>query len=61
MGNRAPNDVQKVLLESLDLKLEGGHVCRKFTPLDFAPTDRQTWVTSGMNAPAHCLGYPSSF
>ena len=41
VGKRAPNDVQKVLLETLDLKLEGGHACRKSTHIFLKRTQRK--------------------
>jgi len=33
--------VQEVLLESLDLKLEGAQACRKLSLLDHLPKDKQ--------------------
>jgi len=38
ISKRPPNALQLVFLESWNLKLEGGDVCKKFPPLRFAPT-----------------------
>ena len=54
MGKWAPNDVQEVLLESLDRKLEGGQECRKFPLLAEAPQEKQNRATARMNWPTHC-------
>jgi len=51
VGKCTPNEVYEGLLESLDPKIEGSHVCKKLPLLDRAPQARQNQTDTLISNP----------